>query len=851
MNRSLQECDDPGRRWFLFRLPFLTAGGLMFLSAACQGKAEELDSLLKAPLKLPPEPKSGEVGRSLEVLTEEGSYLYSKIVPRETDPTEKKRLIFLQRGNGEEIVLGQDIGLPDNRALYFDYAFLPTGEIVLASEILSSGGRKCRLTIINSQTGEEIRQFEITINAEKDFNLARVNNQNDVRLSSSITGEGTLIKGSKDGTLISLASVYAIWDVRTGKSVYDYNEQKQFMAMNFFWAPKDRQVLLEGYLLNGGWDLLKLSQFRLLTFDPYSELLLSQDQLKIDVSPEGHIRSFSEFSDWSPDGEYFAFERKGRENEIQVFDNKGKEVIFLETKGQPSSVQFSPDGRYIACFIHEGRGIIDFTKNDFSTSLLIWDFKNGKKQEVPIRPKPSRGERRFLDDGFLFWSSPDALVLFYPRLTAYWDPGESEPVKVFFIPLKDLLEGKIDLTKKEEGVSVVTLTENEWRKITLTDITRKKLGIVTRNYKDFRDFNGDLAILDFETKEVKNVGRGSRIIFQKEGQGKEEKRLPHEGDLATASKKTYRLLNGRKYPLFASSGIFRGKSQFKGQVLRTTEKSLQDIPEGVIASEIAIFDWAGRPRRNNKEGGRKIVYGPGLLTKTGAELPLAISLDSTFSDVRRVLEEKGDFQEEDSFYFTYDKNKNWFGYRKTDTMQDPLESIALFSQLIKEWKEAHPLDNLNLILHSLGGVVGLHAAYEHLEIINNIITLDSPHRGLPPILDKNILQILLSALGEKVASFLLRAWNDKVYQERLRQIMTKAKERGIGIYTFASTDDLIVPWQSAVLEEATTTIGGRAIELAFSMGISKLNPLDFGHGQVLGNSKVLGYISEIVGKRNF
>ena len=60
-----------------------------------------------------------------------------------------------------------------------------------------------------------------------------------------------------------------------------------------------------------------------------------------------------------------------------------------------------------------------------------------------------------------------------------------------------------------------------------------------------------------------------------------------------------------------------------------------------------------------------------------------VTLDSTFPALREDLAQEG-WESFDHMYLGY--KKGFFGYSAGDTLQDPLRSIELFSQQIREWK---------------------------------------------------------------------------------------------------------------------------------------------------------------------
>lgn len=318
-----------------------------------------------------------------------------------------------------------------------------------------------------------------------------------------------------------------------------------------------------------------------------------------------------------------------------------------------------------------------------------------------------------------------------------------------------------------------------------------------------------------------------------------------QGDILDIDGKYYYLRSDNKYPI-PDLNIFRRNTGIKTAPIKVSRGIVERIRVGEIWKGPVVLDWSGQVRRNNKNGGKKLLYGAGLFTETPAILmPDDISLDRVFGSIRAETKKKK-FEEQDNLYLTYDPKKSWFGYRRVDTMRDPRESVKLFSDQVKKFKEDFPLDKFIPVVHSLGGPITLNALFEHLDAIDTFVSLDSPLKGIPHNLPKNILAKIASVFGEKVVNYLLNIWEDQSYQKKLKDMVLEMKKRGIRVYTFASKDDLIVPWQSAILEGATNEINGRKIELSFPMGSSSLTEL--GHGSVLWHPTILKYVSEIIGE---
>lgn len=190
-------------------------------------------------------------------------------------------------------------------------------------------------------------------------------------------------------------------------------------------------------------------------------------------------------------------------------------------------------------------------------------------------------------------------------------------------------------------------------------------------------------------------------------------------------------------------------------------------------------------------------------------------------------------------------------YNHEDTGQ-PIEfSVLRLKEMIEEFSLHHPQARFVLIGHSLGGRIAFdYVAKYHLkrpEPVKGVITLNSPLTGSPYTLI-NIMEHLRPCWGwiavrQLAAEYQLR--NELNLLNNKKEAAHKMTEKGIGLATFATVQDVIVIPDTAYLKDKKgNPLGGGEI-ITVNILSSNLHEL-VGHRQILYEPRVADYIIQFI-----
>lgn len=333
----------------------------------------------------------------------------------------------------------------------------------------------------------------------------------------------------------------------------------------------------------------------------------------------------------------------------------------------------------------------------------------------------------------------------------------------------------------------------------------------------------------------------------------EAENVPRYGDVLASGNEAYLLKPEGRYLLREGIDVYNrtsGANEFGSRAFVVPSGTIEQIPLIPISPLIPIDNMGdAKAHRSLTGGGQKIMYGPGFMHDAG-ELFQNVRTNKTFREIQDTLEELS-WTELDRLYFTYGAPDGFRGYDIWATMRDFWENVRLASSLIGRFKKQFPLERFDFFGDSLGGAILFFALADHLEIVNNIVLLNSPVLGLPDdIIRRAAAEILKRFYSDKVAYQLLDFWNNIKHKRRVLELTLKMKQRGVRLYTFGTEGDFIVPPQSAILIGSEDYIDGERIEKKI-MPVDTSNNLLFIHRRPLIKRqapKQFEYYKKITGK---
>lgn len=344
-------------------------------------------------------------------------------------------------------------------------------------------------------------------------------------------------------------------------------------------------------------------------------------------------------------------------------------------------------------------------------------------------------------------------------------------------------------------------------------------------------------------------------VLQKENKGKLPS-TPKPGDLLMDGRSQIYLLgpNGRKYLVpDRDQYLFYTKQEGKIVLSETAEvrDALTKYPTAAVPQEEAII-VLGDIKKNKPKGGELIGYGTGFMTEDGIPKDGLMRPKGAFVRFKSRMQSL-DFTEKDNLLDPWGKEREIFNtYSAVDTGQRLETSVDNLIDLLLWLYGKFPLCKQNWIVHSLDGVVFVLALMkkpELLSIINNLVLLSSPVRGLDPfhkaLLDlvKGQYPILNDYLNnEKVSADLAKLWDSPSHKKDVDELGKTMIALGIGLISAGARDDPIVSNEARKIEGAEDI----TIEGGFNIG----NPLTYlpAHGATIGSDLVIERAMKKIGK---
>lgn len=310
---------------------------------------------------------------------------------------------------------------------------------------------------------------------------------------------------------------------------------------------------------------------------------------------------------------------------------------------------------------------------------------------------------------------------------------------------------------------------------------------------------------------------------------KERSHTPIEGDVVVFGRNHYLLRNGERYliPDFERYRYLSKLDEYGRRAFVNPGREYADLPRGEVPGGWLTLDpFTSQPKANKPFGGEINIFFPGFLTDGGV---LFESLEPTKKLFRTLRGEGGlgslGWKEGDEFFFTYGVGGVEV-FNARDTAQHPLKTIQDALDFIQVIKEHFPLVQVNIFAHSLGTVPAIEIAKRHQDVINNLVLISGPVRGLRrSFLDWRMTvweatRQGLKTLGidEKVSKYLFDLWSDKDHQRELDEFVGWFTSLGKRILEFGSEGDLIVPKESMLLRGKNNSLNGKEVPSVWRMG---------------------------------
>lgn len=329
------------------------------------------------------------------------------------------------------------------------------------------------------------------------------------------------------------------------------------------------------------------------------------------------------------------------------------------------------------------------------------------------------------------------------------------------------------------------------------------------------------------------------------------------------------LRDGQRYPV-ADLESFQNNVQFNRQRYEIPQVIFKRIPEGQdpFEGKPGFPDWDGHFVEAHREGSILLLFVKGWKS--------ASDDGPSFPELKGGLRENNCSTDGRMAEFTYNTRRRHDGelelrpYDSTHATVVPITPTKYLEWQLERYKKLLPWAKIILVTHSLGGWLAFNAALNQAEAVRAVITLDSPLNGINKTLIGDRGEAILRGLwGDEVVNFLIRM-GDELPEEAIERRTKMLQERGVEVFTFASTDDLLVPHQMAFLENRTQNLDGFSLNLRFPMGrlagldAPWINPFFTGdpreelkewfntvvtaHGTVTRHPEVIKTIAKIVGK---
>lgn len=346
---------------------------------------------------------------------------------------------------------------------------------------------------------------------------------------------------------------------------------------------------------------------------------------------------------------------------------------------------------------------------------------------------------------------------------------------------------------------------------------------------------------------------------------KERKNSPEEGDIVVIDRKPYLLRNGVRYiipPTYMRNTKFEeyGRRVFTSGGEEFRHHSLVDpsATSTILESLLSLHPNVGERKhiremltKKLRNGGEMLLFFPGFITDEGVPFDPILPRVDTFTTFIKGLAPRG-WQFWDALFFNYGEELWLDKYKIQNTTRDPKENIKHAKEFVGVLKAEVPLIQFNVIAHSLGCLFALAAAMEHPNIVNNLILINGPVRGLKKtpgrIAEVELLRTALKVKGirdEKVTDYLFDLWNNKAYQKWVSDAVSFLRAIGKRVIVVIDESDGIVPQEAALIEEAELLrirTGEKKGLVGDTIGTLKA------HGRPLKYGQAIDYVGERIGE---
>lgn len=222
--------------------------------------------------------------------------------------------------------------------------------------------------------------------------------------------------------------------------------------------------------------------------------------------------------------------------------------------------------------------------------------------------------------------------------------------------------------------------------------------------------------------------------------------------------------------------------------------------------------WDGDWKRRHSPGGLKFVFIPGI-TATSDDI-------ESFAPIKEQLYGLG-YDEHDVLDISYKINENnpLLGeeYNSHDSSVNPLESVKNIEKLIDKYRKDFPEDRLVFIGHSQGGYISYELTRRNSDKVAAVISLDGALKGAD-IVPTPVEQVFAPIIAGEAGSYFLERGSQTAASGEVENEVARLVSQGVHFFSFASTDDLIVPPPFAYVQNSSKQIEGQEIETLFSMG---------------------------------